>query len=93
MVLRLLYEIGRWDPNSAGDEASSFIPMDQDMMATGVKTKQMVAFSTNFLGFGRMIYANGDIYEGDWFEDKAHGRGSLKGFQNYLYENFISHYS
>jgi hypothetical protein len=24
---------------------------------------------------GRLIHADGDVYEGDWLDDKAHGRG------------------
>lgn len=27
-------------------------------------------------GFGKMIFPNGDIYEGEWLEDKIHGEGS-----------------
>ena len=27
-------------------------------------------------GRGRLIHADGDIYEGEWFNDKAHGRGT-----------------
>ena len=26
-------------------------------------------------GKGRLIYAGGDVYQGDWFDDKAHGTG------------------
>jgi len=26
-------------------------------------------------GKGRLIHADGDIYEGDWKNDKAHGKG------------------
>ena len=41
----------------------------------------------NFEGLGRMIYANGDIYKGEWNEGKRSGKGfwkSLKG--DYSYE-------
>ena len=27
-------------------------------------------------GNGRLIYINGDIYEGNWVEDKAYGQGN-----------------
>ena len=26
-------------------------------------------------GMGRLIHADGDVYEGEWREDKAHGKG------------------
>jgi len=26
-------------------------------------------------GKGRLIHADGDVYEGNWLNDKAHGRG------------------
>jgi hypothetical protein len=26
-------------------------------------------------GRGRLVHADGDVYEGDWFEDKTHGYG------------------
>ena len=26
-------------------------------------------------GRGRLIHADGDVYEGDWLNDKAHGKG------------------
>jgi len=28
-------------------------------------------------GFGKMFYKNGDIYEGQWLNDKRHGKGSF----------------
>lgn len=28
-----------------------------------------------FEGQGKMIYVTGEIYEGDWFEGKRHGKG------------------
>jgi hypothetical protein len=27
-------------------------------------------------GKGRLIHADGDIYEGEWYNDKAHGIGN-----------------
>lgn len=27
----------------------------------------------NILGKGRLIHSDGDVYEGDWSNDKAHG--------------------
>ena len=27
-------------------------------------------------GKGRLIHSDGDVYEGDWQNDKAHGRGT-----------------
>jgi hypothetical protein len=26
-------------------------------------------------GKGRLIHADGDVYEGDWRDDRAHGQG------------------
>lgn len=26
-------------------------------------------------GVGRLIHADGDVYEGEWLNDKAHGKG------------------
>ena len=26
-------------------------------------------------GLGRLIHADGDVYSGEWKEDKAHGKG------------------
>ena len=26
-------------------------------------------------GIGRLIHPNGDVYEGEWLNDKAHGKG------------------
>ena len=28
-------------------------------------------------GFGRYFYKNGDIYEGDWINNKKQGRGKI----------------
>ena len=33
-----------------------------------------------------MKYANGDIYEGDWVDDKYHGKGTLKYANGDIYE-------
>ena len=33
-----------------------------------------ILFNKN-LGRGRLIHADGDVYEGDWLNDKAHGKG------------------
>ena len=27
-------------------------------------------------GYGRFILADGDVFQGDWIDDKAHGEGS-----------------
>ena len=29
-------------------------------------------------GIGRLIHADGDVYEGEWKNDKAHGSGVYK---------------
>ena len=28
-------------------------------------------------GKGRLIHADGDVYEGDWLDDRAHGEGTM----------------
>jgi len=33
-----------------------------------------------------MYFANGDIYEGEWLEDKRHGKGMLRLANNNRYE-------
>ena len=33
-----------------------------------------------------MVHANGDVYEGEWSEDKAHGKGVFIDFRNARYE-------
>lgn len=30
-------------------------------------------------GKGRLIHSDGDVYEGEWRNDKAHGHVSIKG--------------
>lgn len=37
-------------------------------------------------GKGRLIHADGDVYEGDWLDDKAHGKGVYKHFDGARYE-------
>lgn len=29
-------------------------------------------------GFGRLIYENGDVYEGEWVNNKANGKGKYQ---------------
>ena len=29
-------------------------------------------------GHGKLLHADGDVYEGDWVNDKAEGRGDYK---------------
>ena len=36
----------------------------------------------NMNGKGRMIYANGDIYQGEWKDGKAHGKGVFVDMAN-----------
>ncbi len=36
-------------------------------------------------GVGRLIHADGDIYEGEWLNDKAHGKGSFKSVDGAIY--------
>ena len=33
-----------------------------------------------------MIHADGDIFEGEWFNDKAHGQGKYTHFEGAIYE-------
>jgi hypothetical protein len=43
-------------------------------------------------GRGMYLYANGDVYEGDWMNGKKHGRGveTIKGVkQEVRYENGV----
>ena len=37
-------------------------------------------------GSGRLVYANGDVYEGDWVENKRNGLGKLLQASGYVYE-------
>ena len=37
-------------------------------------------------GRGRLIHAEGDVYEGEWFNDKAHGIGKYKHLDGAMYE-------
>jgi hypothetical protein len=36
-------------------------------------------------GVGRLIHADGDIYEGEWFNDQAHGKGTFKAIDGAVY--------
>ena len=49
-------------------------------------SKQMQARDFVKTGKGRMAYGNGDIYEGDWDEDKRSGKGSLHYANGDYYE-------
>lgn len=50
-------------------------------------TRGKVLINKNILGRGIYYYANGDIFLGEWVEDKFHGNG------NYLFANgnYINH--
>lgn len=37
-------------------------------------------------GRGRLIHADGDVYEGDWKDDKAHGKGVYTHVDGSKYE-------
>ena len=37
-------------------------------------------------GKGRLIHSDGDIYDGNWFEDKAHGYGVYSHADGARYE-------
>ena len=37
-------------------------------------------------GRGRLIHAEGDVYEGEWLNDKAHGKGKYKHLDGATYE-------
>lgn len=37
-------------------------------------------------GRGRLIHAEGDVYEGEWLNDKAHGVGKYKHLDGAMYE-------
>jgi hypothetical protein len=39
-----------------------------------------------FHGVGRMTHANGDIYQGEWQNGKAHGNGVFCDNKGSLYE-------
>jgi hypothetical protein len=36
-------------------------------------------------GKGRVVFTNGDLYEGDFCENKMHGKGVFFGFDDYHY--------
>ena len=35
-----------------------------------------------FSGYGRIIHSNGDIYEGEWENNKAEGKGFVKNYKD-----------
>lgn len=37
-------------------------------------------------GRGRLIHADGDVYEGEWKDDKAHGKGFYNHTDGARYE-------
>ena len=37
-------------------------------------------------GLGRLVHAEGDIYEGEWSEDKTHGYGIQQNYKGSRYE-------
>lgn len=37
-------------------------------------------------GFGRLIHADGDVYEGEWKDDKANGHGIYTHAEGSRYE-------
>lgn len=37
-------------------------------------------------GHGRLIHADGDVYEGYWLNDKANGKGTYRHLDGALYE-------
>lgn len=37
-------------------------------------------------GKGRLVHSDGDIYEGEWKDDKANGKGSYKHNNGAFYE-------
>lgn len=37
-------------------------------------------------GKGRLIHADGDVYEGNWLDDKAHGKGAYIHLDGAKYE-------
>ena len=40
-------------------------------------------------GKGKLIHADGDIYEGDWLDDKAHGIGVYLHINGARYEGAV----
>ena len=39
-------------------------------------------------GRGRMIHADGDVYDGEWLDDKAHGYGIYVHLDGATYEGY-----
>ena len=37
-------------------------------------------------GYGRLVHAEGDVYEGEWLDDKANGHGVYTHFNGSRYE-------
>jgi hypothetical protein len=37
-------------------------------------------------GYGEIVYKNGDVYEGDWKDDRKHGYGKMKYSNGNFYE-------
>ena len=37
-------------------------------------------------GLGRLIHSEGDVYEGEWLNDKAHGVGKYSHLDGATYE-------
>jgi hypothetical protein len=37
----------------------------------------LIAIESGFTGFNKEIYSNGDIYEGDFVDNKRHGNGKM----------------
>lgn len=36
-------------------------------------------------GYGRLIHPTGDMYEGEWANDKANGQGVFENLEGYSY--------
>ena len=47
------------------------------MLFVGIGTYKGSFSGGNLQGIGRFEYHDGSIYEGDWHENKKHGRGKL----------------
>jgi len=48
-------------------------------------------FSANHKKAGIEIFPNGDIYEGEYFNDKFHGKGYLRNGDLFYYEDSDNH--
>ena len=49
--------------------------MVQFMKDNGNKINQMDMYQVKMFIQGKLIHADGDIYDGEWFEDTACGKG------------------